>query len=395
MARHFPVAPQEVVAPPLVRYTLDGDAAVEARIERDQWLVAEEVVRVVPPKHFVALVLMGGYGRGEGGHREIDETPAAYNDYDYYVVVRRTMPAARAALAASLDAAAARLRKLVDVEVELRLLRYSQLPGAEFSLLNAEMRWGHQVVVGDPEVLARMPPMPFHRLPPGEFTRLLLNRGTLLLLNQQHLRRGALPANARERFFKHLFKAVLACGDARLAMLGRYHPSYPVKRARLAAIKPHEELPDHWVFLDLYRQAYRQRFHPDYEFFHDADPAQWQARVCCLWLRTLWAFESQRLGHAFERWSDYCRPTWDKGQGGSALSNLAATLGEFGLLDLLHWPASAVRYPRERLIAALPLLLNESGAIPNPCVPDLLALSPWVNWEQAAAAYLARWQRYI
>ena len=49
------------------RYTLDGDAGVEARIASDQAVVAEAVEALLQPPGFRALVLMGGYGRGEGG----------------------------------------------------------------------------------------------------------------------------------------------------------------------------------------------------------------------------------------------------------------------------------------------------------------------------------------
>ena len=75
-------------AAPGKRYTPDGDASVESRIDSDQQLIAAAVMDVVPESHFRALVLIGGYARGEGGFRHVDCKPEPYNDYDYFVVVR-------------------------------------------------------------------------------------------------------------------------------------------------------------------------------------------------------------------------------------------------------------------------------------------------------------------
>ncbi len=69
-------------------YTLDGTDDVELHIARDQATIADKVCASVSAEDFVALVLIGGYGRGEGGYHWVDGKPAAYNDYDYFLVVR-------------------------------------------------------------------------------------------------------------------------------------------------------------------------------------------------------------------------------------------------------------------------------------------------------------------
>lgn len=396
-----PIAQDDPIATPPRRYTLDGDADVEARIERDQRLIAEAVTAVIDPARFVALVMMGGYGRGEGGYVSIDGEPAPYNDYDYFVVVANTDSAVRAALAQGLAEAANRLESEVGVEVDFALLRAERLRAAEFSLMNAEMRWGHRVVAGDQNVLSAMRPMPFHRLPPGEITRLMLNRGSLLLMNQRRLQQGGLSAAEREVHFKYLFKAVLACGDARLARFGRYHPSYPVKLERLQAGAGQAGsggaaagLPDADKFLELYQLAYRNKFHPDYGAFGHDSPADWQVRVVRAWLVTLRAFETHRRGRGFDGWNDYCRASLGKGQSGNLPRNLAVTLRDFGARELLSRPGRSLRYPRERLISALPLLLSEPGSLLDPCVANALAVTPQTSWRKAAQVFLQQWKRY-
>jgi hypothetical protein len=409
-----PIATSAPVAAPAERYTLDGDAAVEARIAADQARIARGVTGLVPAEHFVALVLMGGYGRGEGGYVMTAQGPAPFNDYDYFVVVRGLRRGARAALARQLGELAETLAVEVGVEVDFALLRREGLAAAEYSLMNAEMRWGHRVVAGDADVLARMPEMPLRALPHGELTRLMLNRGTLLLMNQRRLAElqsiraglgaaGGLDAADREQFFKYLFKAALACGDARLAADGHYHPSYPEKLARLEAPRPAlyadeagrpDPMPRHAEFLPLYRLAYRHKFHPAYDELADAHPAEWFARVLRVWNATLRAFEIRRLGAGFADWHDYCRTGVRKGQRGSLVRNLGVTLRDFGAQELLRNPRRSLVYPRERLIAALPLLLTEPGQLLDPCAASALGLPAHSHWRPAVERYLALWAKY-
>lgn len=382
------------IAPPTPnRYTLDGDAAVEARIERDQQRIAAAVARVVPEGIFRALVLMGGYGRGEGGYRLVAGRPEPYNDYDYFVVVRGLGRTELSTLMPALAAAAQELRAEVGVEVDFALLREEALPQAEFSLMNAEMLWGHKVISGDPDILRAMPPMPFHHLPPGEILRLLLNRGSLLLMNQQALVSGAVLAGEdKERFFKYLFKAVLACGDARLAGNGCYHPSYPAKFERLRRLN----WPAQAELLSLYEQALATKFHPEYGPYPAAEAQEWQARVVRSWLETLSWFESVRIGRPTPAWSDYVDPRLGKGQGHrwGLLRNPAVTRRDFGLAEILRHPRWALRYPRERLIAVLPILLSRPGEPLPEAVAAALALAPGTPWAQAAEVFLRWWSRY-
>lgn len=382
-----------ILPPDSGRYTLDGDESVESRIDHDQQLIADAVQALVDPAAFRALVLMGGYGRGEGGYVMHDGKPFPYNDYDYFLVVHGLNSTQREQLNHKLADQAKLLEERVGVEVDFALLREERLPDAEYSLMNAEMIWGHRVVAGEPRVLEAMPAMPFSRLPMGEFTRLMLNRGSLLLMNQLGLSEGNPGAAQLEVFFKYLFKAVLACGDARLAAKGRYHPSYPKKLELLQSME--------WrgkdEFMGLYSQALEHKFHPEYSGFLHEDAAAWQQQVVAVWLDTLSRFETERTGNQIESWNAYCAPQLSKGQqSSSGLRNLAVTLRDFGPMQLVTRPLWSLRYPRERLISVLPLLLkspDQDARLPS-CVTDALALPRDADWTRAVERFLQLWQRY-
>ncbi|WP_295438994.1 hypothetical protein [uncultured Thiodictyon sp.] len=390
----MPLAETAIAPSDRHRFTLDGDAAVEHRIARDQSLIADAVRALIAPPAFRGLVLMGGYGRGEGGYVLRDGQPQPYNDYDYFVVVRGLDRTRRAGLTRALAERARALEGEVGVEVDFAILREETLPKAEYSLMNAEMIWGHRVVAGDPAVLAAMPPMPFSRLPLGEFTRLLLNRGALLLMNQRRLADGApLTAAEQEIFFKYLFKAILACGDARLAANQSYHPSYVNKGELLHALD--------WrgkeAFMALYAQARENKFHPDYDRYAAESAQVWQQQVVGIWLDTLSWLERTRTGSAVDDWTAYCSPAMAKGQGQASWGgwrNAAITLRDFGPAQLLQQPRWSLRYPRERLIATLPLLLSRPGSPAAPILADALVLPAGRSWSDATDAFLRLWRRY-
>jgi len=377
------------------RYTPDGDATVEARISHDQQLIAAAVTDLVPAAHFRALVLIGGYARGEGGFRFVDGRPEPYNDYDYFVVVGGMGQPAVQALKPQLLELGHALTRQVGVEVDLAVLKAESLPGAEYSLMHAEMLWGHRVVAGDAEILAGMPPMPFARLGLAEFTRLMLNRGSLLLMNRRALETGtATEASGREQFMKYLFKAVLACGDARLAAAGCYHPAYAEKWRRLQQL----QWPRQAQFLPRYEMALEAKFHPAYDQYDTANLEESLQQVTQLWLETLAHLESARLGVQAGSWSAYASPSLSKGQSLPGLRglvrNVGVTLRDYGLLEILTNPRWSLRYPRERLISILPGLLNGPGLVHDRQLATALGLPQGSGWLELTRSYLEQWHRY-
>ena len=376
------------------RYTLDGGKDVEQLIEGHQQLIANEVQTLISKDHLSALIMIGGYARGEGGYRYRQGRPEPYNDYDYFVVVRGVSRKVARRLQGQLSSLAEALEKSVGVEVDLAILRQETLPGSPSTLMFAEMVQGHRILAGDPNVLSLLRPMPLDELSLGEFTRLMLNRGALLLINQQMLAtEQPLSAVAREQFLKYAFKAVLASGDAYLATRGLYHPLYQTKWQRLKAIE--EELPT--GFVTLYADAMEAKFHPEYERYALLDLNAYQKYIIRTWRDALVALEEARLGRRVQDWVAYASPSVAKGQSNdgvrSLLRNLAITLRDYGPREILANLAWSRRYPRERLISVLPVILGEHKAVDQPMVRQALAM---MTGDPAAVehAFLSQWHRY-
>jgi len=374
-------------------YTFNGNRKAEERMAMDQSIIGAYVEDAISASHFESLVLMGGYGRGEGGYCLQAGKPSPYNDYDYFVIVKNMSNKEAKTLQHQLKELAHHLSVIVNVEVDLAVLRMESLPTAQFSLMNAEMKWGHRVVAGNRRVLDSMPAMPFDKLALGEFTRLMNNRGALLLMNSRKLDlRQDLDAPEREIFFKYLFKAVLACGDAFLAVEGAYHPSYMEKRRRMVTLKqsPGQD------FIRLYDLAMWQKFRPDMELLKVEDPEKWQRNITSHWLKAFSILEAHRTRNPIRNWREYALPRLSKGQleTPQILRNFIITIRDFGAGHTLRHLNWALRYPRERLISVLPLLLKVESESPLENVITPLAISPQAERPQVVERYLETWARY-
>jgi len=376
-----------------MRYTLSGPPEAEQRIHDDQAKITHALLEAIPPEKFAALILAGGYGRGEGGYRNRNGQFTPYNDYDYFVVSDVSRSECKE-LQIQLSKLGHALDAEIGVEVDFAILRKGKLPRLEFSLMNAELLSGHLVLAGDPEILAAMPKMPLHKIGLSEFTRLMLNRGSLLLMNQRTLKAGSISGESeREQFARYLDKAILACGDARLAAAGRYDISYPVKLERLRAL----DWPGGAGFLQDYSRALDARFGPEPLLVPIGEEARAQSRVVGHWLEALAELETVRLGKLPD-WSDYATSRVRKGQSCRSarglLRNVLITLRDFGPREFLRNPAWAFRYPRERLISVLPGLLEPSIGIKKTQLAQTLSEPAALDHDSLAQVFLKYWPRY-
>ena len=173
-----------------------------------------------------------------------------------------------------------------------------------------------------------------------------------------------------------------------------YHPSYLEKLKRI------EKLNDLPVknFLDLYRTAVEQKFHPDENTNTGKNLKAWQNKVLNCWLNTLSYFESRRLGAEVSDWNKYSCAAISKGQleSSSILRNLLISVRDFGISHSFRHLPWSFRYPRERLIAVLPGLLScthMTSEVPrNFTVP--LGMERKRSWSQSVDLYLGAWGRY-
>jgi hypothetical protein len=320
--------------------------------------------------NLTALILGGGYGRGEGGVLRAEGKERPYNDLDFTLIVRSKGSLPMAAL----DAIKHKYERLTGIDVDFsRPLTLEDVRRWRPTLMWSDLLHGHMVLQGPADILtANAPAMPSEALPPIEATRLLLNRGAGLLWALRVLR-GIEAASDNDFIRRNYFKCALALGDALLISHGRFATPYSGRERRLAQLLAESGPLVSFDLTQLYEDALRFKFWPG-----DATLQPKDADMCRLsyrWGQVLLHVENRRARKAWDSLSDYAQ---------------ADDLREPEQNSLRHWPRNfirnrqcgrwSVRYPREALYRELPVLLELCGAVAG-------------DWAQRSERFLSIWKR--
>jgi len=366
------------------KYSVRGSPAFDARIDADMKRIADAVYASPFSKHWKALVLLGGYGRGEGSPMTGpggEEFP--FNDYDLIVVTNSLDPLLKRALKKLEKELSGKLGLPVDLYPYLS----TALPNCEFSLLNYEMKYGHRVIRGDNKVLDAMPAYPHNAIPLSEGTRLLMNRGKLLLdIKRRLARQETLTREERQRFIKFMFKADLAFGDCALLLRGAYDLSYVVKRHRLPEANL-SGLDDSRAFVSAYSHAIDFKERVNFQVLDTGNVHLQFAETLRRYEQFFLWYERRRLNRKFPTLEKYAHAFPNLGKEGSPLKNAAHNLRAFGTGAF----PCCFAHPRLRLYAALPLLLTKHADRDGIC---RLLHSYESGHEELCQAFYALQQRF-
>ncbi|MBI4658731.1 MAG: hypothetical protein HY735_07750 [Verrucomicrobia bacterium] len=451
------------------RFTLDGSDALEERLASLCARVRDGLKWIVPSDRLEAVLLGGGYGRGEGGVLRTADGDLPYNDLEFYVFVRGNSWLNERRWSDALRRAADEWSSEAGVHIELKILSLAKLRRCAVSMFYYDLLAGHRWVIGEEELLVGCEHhRSAERIPLSEATRLLMNRFTGVLFARDKLRRNEFTPEAHDFIVRNLAKAKLALGDAVLAAFGQYHwscrerhrrlaqlltkpqerrsflPPHPGPLPRgegesLAAVRPVEPersfesratpfpLPEgegqgeeerdvrsssgighpsdfsvgpatslpwlddillhHWTGLDF-------KLHPRFtaESFQALGDqcAEVSALGCEIWL---W-LETKRLRKPFDGIRSYVLSGIDKCPETGRFRNRLVSAKLFGPQILFH-PKSA-RYPRERLLNSLPLLLWEPAALGDSVLLSLIQTELGTRgtaYGELVRAYQTLWSR--
>lgn len=202
-------------------YTIADTPEVVARIESDL-AIAQSVVRNGDP-HLRALVLTGGFARGEGGMR--DGRPQ--NDYDFVAV--RSVGRPRVPYATM----TAELERRLGLHIDLAPVPAWRLPYVARSIFWYETARRGRVLWGEP-LLGRIRVQTAESIDRREGLRLLVNRAAGLLL--------VTPSTDAHAHRIQAAKGLLAAFDAHLLARGLFAPSQVERWAFAASVLRHVPL---------------------------------------------------------------------------------------------------------------------------------------------------------
>ena len=337
-----------------------------------------------------ALVLAGGYGRGEGGifRRDNSSTSELYNDLEFYLIAH---PHAPFRLLQDWCTQHAHYGdRLLGIEVEFKILRTPQLEGGSPSMFYYDLLSAHCLVFGSDTFMASLPAKlrDSALIPSEEATRLLFNRGTGLFFS-----RVALEENSdlvQNGFIeRNHAKVRLALADAVLALNGFYHYSCLERQQRLD--RPMQYTPPDWPLLrEWHKLGVEFKLHPRHLQPTAVELNQTQIELCEVWMRTFLWLESIRLHKTFHSPADYAFHTGRLYPQSPLWKNLALTVRD-GIKRGAMLPG-ILDYPRAALQRALVLLLQPPPSIAK--AGRLLGLHSNPSLSQIRDAYRRWWGYY-
>jgi hypothetical protein len=200
----------------------------EAVIDRHLATICQELNTLDPRRD--AIVLTGGFGRGEGSVSTDKGTIVPLNDYDVLLVTNT--PIERS----TLQSLGKKLARQIGIDyVDLGVVATESLPNWAWTQLVHDIKYGSVVLDGDPSILDRIPSLGARAIPVTEAARLFFNRlaGAMNALQDYESTDSLSPDAARLLAFQ-MSKMWIAVGDALLMLHGGYDASYAKRRDRFA-----------------------------------------------------------------------------------------------------------------------------------------------------------------
>jgi hypothetical protein len=201
-----------------------------------------------------------------------------------------------------------------------------------------------------------------------------MNRGVGLLMAEMLLREGrTLNQDEYEFVIRNIYKAMMAMGDGILFVEQNYHPSYAVRRDRVASLAPLDQ--SWWAGMQTaYANALRFKFRPSHEIPDGQSLQEWYDQTLAMYLQVFLWFERQRLANSELDWAGYGSlqsrlPILSHGSHvKNFYRNIRTKNGIFSSLSeyFLH--------PRDRVLKRLPGLLLHQGNSPE---EEALVLRLW------------------
>ncbi|MBA7490123.1 hypothetical protein ES702_00658 [subsurface metagenome] len=286
-----------------VQTNSETDKAVETALNR----VVDRILSLMDG-HLDAIVLTGGFGRGEGGVICENGRFRPVNDFDIVVIVSKGYLRSCKRFARQLQELGEKLTPVCGVkQMDIGISHPLRFRFAPNLVESYEIRNGHKVLWGDIDLKQLMPPLPAERLPLLDGAIYFLSRGSGLLIPALYfLPNRKVARRHRENLVIELDKACIAIGDALLLLRRQYHYSYVERQQRMEAMDMHD-VPEAERVRACYVEAVQRKLRPQFDWAGDTVMMDRWFWVRDLFGRFFLRFEGRRLKKRFEDWEAYSR----------------------------------------------------------------------------------------
>jgi len=224
------------------------------------------VLSVIDSKYVSCILLIGGYGRGEGGIYTKNGKLSPHNNLDFKIVTQGIFHQNSERYRKAILECSKEITNGIDISIDFSIGSKFKIQFGPNKLIYYDMKYGHRLVYGKDKWLFHIKRLNSKNIPVDDIRELILNRGVLLVLNNKILKKGNLSTSDKKVIVKHLVKAVIGYGDAILYLHHKYHWSYTVKKEQMLSISRIYPL-----YSKIYIKAIDFRFNPDYSRIIDKD----------------------------------------------------------------------------------------------------------------------------
>jgi len=245
------------------KYTVYGDEKFDDMIDKYMLEIKEAVLEVMPEEYLSALILGGGYGRGEGGVFIENNQMELYNDFDFFVISNNISRAKMSEYYHKLFEVGEKLTEKIGIDVDFGPFRnISELANMKFTMMWYELKQAHIVIYGDKDILNAIPDFKPEEIPFAEAMGLILNRSVGLLFAKQRLDDiEKLTTPDKDFIERNIYKAAMAAGDAFLICNHTFNHSYVERMNLMDKFKNHDIVLQN-KFLELYKRAILYKLKP-------------------------------------------------------------------------------------------------------------------------------------
>jgi predicted AlkP superfamily pyrophosphatase or phosphodiesterase len=238
------------------QFSIDSDPKITSVVQNHLSLIVDQIRETAPDAK--AIILTGGFGRGEGSVISTGDSYRPLNDYDFFVACDEGLRANLKSLGSSLA-----VRIGIDY-VDIGPVHPDWIDKLSLTLFTYDLKYGSKTIWGDESLLESIPLFAPSEIPLEEGYQLLQNRiaGLLLGLNP-HMLASPHWTESESAFLIHqIAKAAMAIGDFRLLALGDYSTSYQQRLDRILSLHRALEMSDSEI--KLLERAYTFKLVPNY-----------------------------------------------------------------------------------------------------------------------------------
>jgi hypothetical protein len=192
------------------KWTVAGSPALENKIEAMIQGLRNRLQASFSPDEYSAVIIAGGYGRGEGGVQWVHGQETLHNNLDLVWVAPHASQVD--AIRSKLESESKAFEDSYGVALDSFVIDEARLKRLPCLVMLYDMKFGHRLLLGKPETWAKMIRYTVADILPSDMRNLLVNRGSLLLINRWLLAQGQPSAGLREQIIRHGMKSDYRAG---------------------------------------------------------------------------------------------------------------------------------------------------------------------------------------